>query len=338
MGIRRHKTRGGRMRRSGELAAFHDLAPAQENFRDAVLAGLSRHRKALPCRFLYDEQGSELFEQICELPEYYLTRTEISILADRAPEIAESVGRYAQLIEFGSGSSRKVRLLLEELNDPAAYVAIDISRESLRRASEDLALEFPHVPVVAICADYLQPLRLPPMPSRNDGRRLGFFPGSTIGNFTRNDAVDFLYGCRNVLGSDGMMLVGVDLKKDPELLNAAYNDAAGVTAAFNLNLLERINRELDGDFNLDRFEHDAFYNQTAGRIEIYIRSLADQVVTVLGRTFGFEEGERIHTEDSCKYTVPEFQYLAAQAGFRPLRFWTDPNSLFAIHLLGGRFL
>ncbi len=319
--------------REGALTAFHDLAPAEESFRDAALAGLMRRAKSLPCRFLYDERGSALFEEICELPEYYLTRTELAILRERAPEIAALAGPHAQLIEFGSGSSRKVRLLLEALEEPAAYVAIDISREPLRRAAEDLAADFPELPVVAICADYLQPLRLPPLPARGEGRRLGFFPGSTIGNFRPEDAVDFLAGCRRVLGRDGLMLVGVDLKKDPAVLEAAYNDAAGVTAAFNLNLLERMNRELDAEFDLERFAHEAFYNEAAGRIEIYIRSLADQLVTVAGRPIRFAAGERIHTEDSCKYTIAEFRRLASEAGFRAQRSWTDRRELFGVHLL-----
>jgi L-histidine Nalpha-methyltransferase len=323
------------MRDDGALAAFHDLAPAEASFRDAVLASLGRRGKSIPCRFLYDERGSALFDEICELPEYYLTRTETAILAECASEIADLAGRHAQLIEFGSGSARKVRLLLDALVEPGAYVAIDISREPLRRAAEEVAAEFPGVPVVAICADYLQPLRLPPLPARGEGRRLGFFPGSTIGNFTPDDAVDFLAGCRRVVGRDGAMLIGVDLKKDPAVLDAAYNDRAGVTAAFNLNLLERINRELDADFDLDRFEHDAFYNAARGRIEIYIKSLADQIVTVAGRAIGFAAGERIHTEDSCKYTIGEFQRMAAHAGFRPSRHWTDPDELFSVHLLEG---
>jgi dimethylhistidine N-methyltransferase len=323
------------MRDDGALAAFHDLAPAEESFRDAVLAGLTRRVKSIPCRFLYDEQGSALFDEICELPEYYLTRTETAILAECAPEIADLAGRHAQLIEFGSGSARKVRLLLEALVEPDAYVAIDISREPLRRAAEEVAAEFPGVPVVAICADYLQPLRLPALPARGEGRRLGFFPGSTIGNFAPDDAVDFLAGCRRAVGRDGAMLVGVDLKKDPALLDAAYNDSAGVTAAFTLNLLERMNREVDADFELDRFAHDAFYNAARGRIEIYIRSLADQIVTVAGRAIRFAADERIHTEDSCKYTIAEFQRLAAHAGFRPRQHWTDADDLFSVHLLEG---
>ena len=321
------------MRRGGALAAFHDLAPAEESFRDAVLGSLTRRHKSIPCRFLYDERGSALFEEICELPEYYLTRAEMSILAERAPEVARLVGRDAQLIEFGSGSSRKVRLLLEALQHPAAYVAIDISRELLRQSADELAAEFPELAVVAVCADYLQPFRLPALPQRGEGRRLGFFPGSTIGNFTSEEALDFLVGCRRVLGRGDAMLIGVDLKKDPALLDAAYNDSAGVTAQFILNLLERVNRELDADFDLDRFAYEGFYNEVAGRIEIYIKSLADQIVTVAGRAIRFAAGERIHTEYSCKYTVAEFQRLAGRAGFRPQRHWTDRGDLFSVHLL-----
>lgn len=317
------------------LPAFHDLAPAEESFRDAALAGLSRRRKAIPCRFLYDARGSALFEAICALSEYYPTRTEIGILEDNAAEIAALMGRHAQLIEFGSGSSRKVRILLDALQEPDAYVAIDISREPLRRAAEELAAEFPALAVVAVCADYTRPFDLPPLPVRGEGRRIGFFPGSTIGNFTPDEAVDFLAGCRRVVGRAGAMLVGVDLKKDPAVLDAAYNDAQGVTAAFNLNLLERMNRELDADFDLDRFAHDASYDEASGRVEIYVRSLADQIVTVAGRPIRFAAGERIHTEDSCKYGIDEFHRLAARAGFRPMRTWTDTDSLFSVHFLAG---
>lgn len=321
------------MTRGPARAVFHDLAPEAESFRDCVLEGLHRRQKVIPCRFLYDARGSMLFEAICELPEYYPTRTETAILARYAPDIAEAVGARAELIEFGSGSSRKVRLLLAALEEPAAYVAIDISREALRHAANALAAAFPGLAVVAVCADYMRPMELPPLPAAGEGRRLGFFPGSTIGNLDPATAVNFLVGCRNVIGPKGAMLVGVDLKKDPKLLHAAYNDSQGITAAFNLNLLTRINRELEGDFNLDRFSHDAFYNPQAGKVEIFIRSDADQIVTVGGERFRFANGERIHTEDSCKYTVPEFQHLASRAGFRPARCWTDPAELFSVHLL-----
>lgn len=314
-------------------AVFHDLAPAEESFRDSVIDGLSRRRKAIPCRFLYDAHGSALFEAICEQPEYYPTRTETAILAEFAPEIAAAMGPHCELIEFGSGSSRKVRLLLAALEKPAAYVAIEISREALREAADSLAESFPGLTVVAVCADYMHPLDLPDLPAAGEGSRLGFFPGSTIGNLEPAMAVDFLAGCKRVIGEDGAMLVGVDLRKDPRLLNAAYNDRQGVTAAFTLNLLARINRELDGDFNLDRFAHDAAYNAEAGKVEIFIRSLADQIVTVAGQRFRFAAGERIHTEDSWKYTVKGFQQLAARAGYHAARCWTDPAELFSVHLL-----
>ncbi len=317
----------------GALTAFVDLAPKEESFRDSIVGGLTKRRKSIACRFLYDARGSALFEQICELPEYYPTRTEIRILEDHAREMTDLMGPDCQLIEFGSGSSRKVRILLEALERPAAYVGIDISRDWLREATANLAGEFPLLPVVAVCADYMQPLELPELPARSAGRRVGFFPGSTIGNLTPDEAVAFLAGCRNVLGGDGGMLLGVDLKKDAAILDAAYNDAAGITAAFNLNLLERINRELDGDFDLSRFAHDAAYNEVAGKVEIFIRSLADQIVTIAGRAVSFAAGERIHTEDSCKYTIAEFQRLATRAGFTAVRTWTDRDALFSVHFL-----
>ena len=320
------------MRESRDLAIFRDLAPGEESFREAILIGLGKRQKEIPCRFLYDARGSALFEAICELPEYYPTRTETAILEESAAEIATLIGPGCQLVEFGSGASRKVRTLLHEFDAPSGYVAIEISREPLREAADALAADFPDLPIVAVCADYTRPLDLAHFPAA-PGRRLGFFPGSTIGNFTPPEAVEFLAGSRQVLGFDGAMLVGVDLQKDPAILHAAYNDAQGVTAAFNLNLLERINRELGGDFQRARFAHDAVYNEAAGRIEIYIRSLADQIVTVAGRTISFAEGERIHTEDSWKYTIDGFHRLAARAGFRPVRTWTDRNRLFSLHFL-----
>ena len=321
------------MKAATARAIFHDLAPEPESFRDLVLDGLSRRDKEIPCRFLYDERGSMLFEAICETPEYYPTRTEMGILADCAPEIASFIGPHCQLIEFGSGASRKVTLLLNAMAQPAAYVAIEISREALQHATDALALRFPGLAVVAVCADYMRPFDLPELPASNGGRRLGFFPGSTIGNLNPEEAKIFLEGCRRVIGPNGAMVVGVDLKKDAKTLHAAYNDADGVTADFTLNLLTRINRELGADFDLARFAHDASYNAIAGKIEIFIRSRADQVVTVAGRRFRFNAGERIHTEDSWKYSVPQFQELAAQAGFTPARHWVDPANLFSVHLL-----
>ncbi len=315
------------------LAGFRDLGPGEESFRDAVRAGLMQRRKAIPCRFLYDARGSALFEAICELPEYYLTRTETAILDASAGEIAAIMGPQSQLVEFGSGASRKVRRLLHALEAPAAYVAIDISREQLRTAAEALAADFPGLETIAVCADYTHPLDIE-LPAAA-GRRLGFFPGSTIGNFTPAEAIDFLRGTRHIVGRDGAMLVGVDLKKDEAVLNAAYNDAQGITAAFSLNLLERMNRELGADFDLARFAHDAAYNRAEGRIEIYIRSLADQIVIVAGRAVRFAKDERIHIEDSCKYSIDEFRGLAARGGYRAVRVWTDRAQHFSIHLLSA---
>jgi L-histidine Nalpha-methyltransferase len=309
---------------------FHDLAPSEESFRDAVLAGLGQAPKALPCKFFYDVRGSALFEQICRLPEYYLTRTEIAILEEHAGAIASHIGAHCRLVELGSGSSRKVRILLEALEAPGAYVPVDISRDHLREAAARLAADFPKLPVIAVCADYTRPFQLPPLPGPA-GKLVGFFPGSTIGNFEPDAVVRFLAHCAELLGPAGEMLVGVDLKKERAILERAYNDRAGLNAAFNLNLLERVNRELGGSLDIDRFEHLAFYNEAKGRMELYLKSLADQTATIAGRAFHFAEGELIHTENSYKYAIPEFHALAARAGFLPVHTWTDPGDLFSVH-------
>jgi dimethylhistidine N-methyltransferase len=317
------------------LFAFHDLAPGEESFRDAVFAGLGRQPKTLPCKFFYDERGSALFEEICRLPEYYLTRTEIAILEEYAGAIAARLGPYARLIELGSGASVKVRILLQALAEPAAYVPVDISREHLREAARGLAADFPGLPIIAVCADYTRPFPMPPLPGPA-GKRVGFFPGSTIGNFEPEAVVRFLSHCGELLGPGGEMLIGVDLKKDQAILNAAYNDRAGVNAAFNLNLLARINRELAGDLAIGRFAHVAFYNAAEGRMELYLESRAAQSATIAGRRFDFAEGERIHTENSYKYAVAEFRALAARAGFTAVHTWTDSDQLFSVHYLRQR--
>lgn len=312
--------------------AFFDLAPGEESFREAVLAGLQRQRKAIPCKFLYDARGSALFDEICGLPEYYPTRTEIGILEENAGRIARRIGQGCRLIDFGSGASRKARILLEALEEPAAYVAVDISRERLVEAAADLAADFPELPVIALCADYTRPFALPVLPNAG-GAKVGFFPGSTIGNFEPEAAEAFLAGCARLLGHNGAMLVGVDLKKEKAVLDAAYNDGAGVTALFNLNLLERINRELEGDLDPAQFQHLAFYNPAMGRIEIYIKSLAEQEVRIAGRRFVFDCGELIHTEYSYKYALGEFRDLARRAGFSAVEAWTDAKALFSVHYL-----
>ncbi len=313
------------------LSAFVDHASDEESFQEAVIAGLSQPRKAIPCRFLYDARGSALFDQICEVPEYYPTRTEMQILIGHASDVADRVGPGAQLIELGSGSSIKVRILLEAMANPSAYIAVDISREHLQGAAEALAADFPALKVAAICADYSAPFPLPDLPA--SGRRIAFFPGSTIGNLEPEEAQIFLRTWARRLGRDAAMLVGVDLRKDPAILNAAYDDAAGVTAAFSSNLLVRANAELGADFDLDGFVHQARYDSERGRVEIHLRSLRRQTVHVAGRTFQFADGEGIHVEHSYKYSLEGFKDLARRSGFEPAAVFTDPAGLFSVHYL-----
>lgn len=317
----------------GSLRELRREGAETDDFRDAALLGLAQPRKAIPSKYLYDAQGSALFDAICELPEYYPTRTEVAILYAQARAIAGLVGPRAALVEFGGGSCVKARILLNALDAPAAYAPVDVSGEHLERAAAGLAADYPQLGVVAVCADYMRPFRLPAV-AQAAAKRVGFFPGSTIGNLRPEEARGFLGHAARLLGRPGgEMIVGVDLKKDPALLHAAYNDAAGVTAAFSLNLLARMNRELDADFDPARFVHDAFYNAARGRIEIYLRSLAAQTATVAGRRIRFAAGERIHTEYSYKYAVDEFRALAAGAGFRTLETWTDPAGLFSVHYI-----
>lgn len=306
----------------GSSFIFHDLAPGEDSFRDAVLAGLSAKPKSLPCKFFYDERGSALFEAICEVPEYYLTRTELSILETKAGAIGERIGPNCRLIELGSGASRKVRLLLQAMEQPLAYVPVDISRDFLREAAASIAADFPDVEVIAVCADYTRPFALPRI-TGPVGKTVGFFPGSTIGNFEPEAVVAFLTHVGKLLGPGAEMLIGADVKKDKAILDAAYNDAQGLNAAFNLNLLHRIKNELDSDIAIDSFAHVAFYNPDEGRVELYIKSLKDQTALVAGRRFSFAAGEMIHTENSYKYAISQFHALAARAGFRALDTWTD---------------
>lgn len=308
--------------------AFYDMAPQQEGFAEAVAKGLAETPKSIPSRFLYDAQGSALFDRICDLPEYYLTRTERRILRDQAAEIAALIGPEATLIELGSGSSLKVRILLDAMNRPAAYIPIDISAEHLLAAAEALAADYPAIAVAAICADYGDDFPLPVMPGA--GRKVAFFPGSTIGNMEPDEAVTFLRGWA-AAGVD--MIVGVDLVKDVSILEPAYDDAEGVTAAFSLNLLARANRELGADFALSRFAHRSRFDTATSRIEIGIESLADQTVRVGGHDVAFSRGERIETEHSYKYSVSGFQSLARHAFYAPDAVWTDPDRLFAVHYL-----
>ena len=312
--------------------SFHDLRPDSGSFLDDVIAGLSRPQKELPPKYFYDERGSALFEAICELPEYYPTRTETAIMRSHARDMARCLGPRCALIEFGSGSSRKTRILIGELA-PVAYVPIDIAAAQLKVSASALAKAFDGLRVIAVCADYSRPFVLPELEGVDARRRAVYFPGSTIGNFTIPEAVAFLKGARSVAGTGGALLIGVDLKKDPARLNAAYNDAQGITAQFNLNLLARINRELGADFDLGAFRHHAHYNAGLGRVEMHLVSQREQQVAVRGHVFRFRSGETIHTENSYKYSVAEFQALARGAGFTPQLYWTDPEQLFAVHYL-----
>ena len=312
------------------VVRFYNFLLPGNNFLEDVLAGLALPQKSIPPKYFYDEQGCRLFEAICELPEYYLTRTETAILRERAAEIAQFIGPDAQLIEFGSGAQAKTRILIEALQTPL-YVPVDIADDTLRASSAELARLFPWLNVVGVCADYTRPLALPEFAGAPIRRKAVFFPGSTIGNFTPAEALVFLGHARAAAGAGGVLLVGVDLKKNKAVLDAAYDDARGVTAQFNLNLLHRINRELKADFQVKRFRHKAFYDPALGRIEMHLESLYSQFVHVAGRRIDFAYGETIHTEISCKYSIAEFQEMGKRAGFKPEKVWTDPQQLFSVH-------
>ncbi len=297
---------------------------------EEVLAGLTATPKYCSPKFFYDQKGSALFEKICELPEYYPTRTEEAILRRVVPEIANLAGPGATLVEFGSGASRKVRLLLECLSVDR-YLGIDISREFLMDSTRRLAADYPWLEVHASCADFTQPLSLPQGMEPN--RLVGFFPGSSIGNFTPDEAEAFLKGLHQLLPPGSGLLIGVDLIKNEKTLEAAYNDPSGLTAEFNLNLLDRFRRELDMNIDRQRFNHQAFFNSRESRIEMHLKSRVSQVLKFQGHTIRFREGETIHTENSYKYSVPGFQKLARRAGFAGRRVWVDDNGLFSVHYL-----
>jgi dimethylhistidine N-methyltransferase len=305
-----------------------------DQFAAAVVDGLSKPRKTLPCQFLYDARGSALFEQITELPEYYPTRTEIGILREQAAEITASVPDDAVLIEFGSGSSIKTELLLQHLPPTVAYVPIDVSPSALSEAKQRLESRFPNLNIYPITGSFTDPVLLPL--SLHQRPCVGFFPGSTIGNWTAEDAVSLLVQFRTVLRECGRLIVGVDLKKDARTLVRAYNDSAGITAAFNLNLLARINRELGSAIDVSSFRHEAIYDPLRGRIEMHLLSVVEKTIHICGRRIHFRAGESIHTENSYKYTVAEFQDLARQAGWSTGRVWTDDGPQFSIHELTMR--
>jgi dimethylhistidine N-methyltransferase len=302
------------MKRDAANAAVLDLDPASADFLAEAIAGLSHSPRTLPYKFFYDERGSELFQRICELPEYYVTRTELQILNERGSEIASCLGAEIELIGLGTGAGTKTRILLEELRDPVAYVPVDISKEQLEQSTQLFRRLFPSLEILPVCADYLQPVVLP-TPARDPSRKVVYFPGSTIGNFEPTAATNFLRRIYNVCGKEGGLLIGVDLQKDKGILERAYDDAQGVTAQFNLNLLTRANRELGADFRVEQWKHRAIYNAEAGRIEMHLISSRDQTVHIANQEFRFRDGEGIVTEYSYKYTPAEFTVLLQDAGF-----------------------
>ncbi len=306
-------------------------AASKTAFAKDLIAALAQTPRSIAPKYFYDQEGSRLFDQICDLPEYYPTRTELSILRQRAPEIASHMGSNAELVEFGAGSLTKVRLLLDAMQSPSRYVPIDISGEHLAGAARALKADYPQLDVVPVVADYTQAFTLPNSAS-GGGQRVGFFPGSTVGNFTPTEAVDFFRMAAKVL-KGGALLVGADLIKDPGVLHAAYSDAQGVTAAFNLNLLARANRELDADFDLAQWAHSAFYNAPLQRIEMHLMSCTRQSVRIQGQAFSFEEGETLHTENSYKFTIASLRALAVAGGFTPGPVWTDAEKRFSLHWL-----
>lgn len=321
------------MKAKTALAAFHDFHPETADFLRDVSQGLRKPQKEIPAKYFYDERGSALFDAICELPEYYPTRTEIGLLETHGAAMADVLGAGCAVIEYGSGSSQKISLLLSALHQPVAYLPIDISKEHLLRSSDRLAADWPGLPVIAVCADYHGLTHLPPAAVPKNARKIIFFPGSTIGNAAPLQAIQLLKTAAGLVGPGGGMLIGVDLKKESALLHAAYNDTRSVTAQFNLNLLTRANRELGADFQTDKYRHHAFYHAERGRIEMHLISDRDQTVHLDGGAFSIRKGESIHTENSYKYSIEEFQTMAQTAGFRAECVWIDADRLFSLHYL-----
>lgn len=296
-----------------------------------VLEGLSKEQKELSCKYFYDEKGSALFDEICELEEYYPTRTELNIMKENIDEITWKLGKNILLVELGSGSSIKTRLMLEHLINPAAYIPVDISSEHLLKTADKLRIDFPWLDIYPIAADYNKYFRLPEI-NKEFSRIIIYFPGSTLGNFNQVQAKYFLERISKIIGNNGAMLIGVDLKKDKKILEAAYNDSKGITAEFNLNILERLNRDIDTNFDVNKFEHYAYYNEHSGRIEMYLKSLELQKVKIDGITITLDKGEDILTELSYKYTLKEFEKLVS-GYFEVKKVWVDDNNLFSVQLL-----
>ena len=316
-------------------AAEQISPPESSDFISDAIAGLSSNPRTLPSKYFYDERGAALFQKICDLPEYYITRTEIDILDRNRAEIASRLGPNIELIGLGTGAGTKTRILIEALETPAVYIPVDISEKQLRESTTNFRKIFPDLEILPVCADYLQPVVLP-SPHHKPARNVLYFPGSTIGNFEPDEAVQFLRRVANVCRENGGLLIGADLKKARDVLEAAYNDRAGVTAQFNLNLLARANRELGADFDLDQWRHRAIYNSDAGRIEMYLISESDQFVHLDEQRFHFRRAEKIVTEFSYKYSPEEFAALAGKAGFEFVQMWTDDARLFGVFYFAVR--
>ena len=312
------------------LAGFHDYAPSEGSFREAVLKGLSSVPKSVPSKWIYDERGSHLFEAVCEAPEYYPTRIEIELLSNYANEIAELAGRDCAIVEFGSGAGQKTRLLLDALIHPIVYVPVDIDGKTLRRSAESIAIDYPEMSVTPVRADITRSFPLPGTIKGVKGKKLGFFPGTTIGNFETEQACSFFKMCAEMLEGGGL-IVGADLQKEAAVLEAAYNDSDGACPNFNLNLITRINEELDGNLNKNAFQHSAIYQESAGRMNIGIRSTCQQSARIAGQNFEFGKDEIIRTQVSYKYTIDGFQELAKHSGLEPLHAWKDDARLFSLH-------
>lgn len=311
---------------------FQDCQPHQASMLEDVLDGLSAPQKRISCKYFYDERGSRLFERISGLDEYYLTRCELAIMQRHSPQMAALVGPGCMLIEYGSGSGVKTRLLLDELNAPAAYLPVDISGEHLRATASEMFALYPGLDVYPICGDFDGTLKLPRI-RRTVRCRVVYFPGSTIGNFDNASAIELMRGIRELCGAGGGLLIGVDLKKNRRTLEAAYSDREGVTRQFNLNLLTRLNRELGADFRTERFHHHAFYNEPKARMESYLVSRCKQTATVAGREFHFDFAETIHMENSYKYDLDQFASMASAAGFEVQKVWTDDEQMFSVQYL-----
>jgi dimethylhistidine N-methyltransferase len=308
---------------------LHEMESKAVSMAKEVHSGLSERQKRLPAKYFYDKKGSQLFDEITRLPEYYQTRTEVALLKQHVNEMAELIGEHSCLLELGSGSSIKIRLLLEAI-EPEIYIPMDISREHLIDSAQCLANDYPWLTVHATCVDYSQHWDVPDF---GPGRYNAFFPGSSIGNFMPSEALTLLEQVRRLVGHGGGLLIGVDLKKDIAIIEAAYNDAQGVTAEFNLNMLSHINNQLNADFELDNFSHKAVYNKTKSRIEMHLECINSHLVNINDNIYSFAYGETIHTENSYKYSTGEFQQLAKQAGFSPVKVWSDEEALFSIHYL-----